>query len=327
MGGISLTTNQFNHTTVFLTETIDKTIIDPDGTYIDCTAGGGGHAEYALSKLSCSGRLIAFDRDPAAISYLTSKFNDECKKGKFTLIQDSFSNLQSHIESMGLFGKINGIYADLGVSSPQLDEAKRGFSFNKNGPLNMRMDSRVDLITAADLVNNASKEKLQKIFWEFGEEVKAPYIAEAIVNRRKTKIFEQTHDLAQVISNSIHYKKKSKTHPATKSFQAIRIYINNELEELQKLLTSGFDVIGKNGRFSVISFHSLEDRLVKQVFRQISGLHNPTYIPKEFAILNHETKIIKGKLIRPFPLKACEQDVAKNPRSRSAKLRVIEKMI
>jgi 16S rRNA (cytosine1402-N4)-methyltransferase len=319
--------SKFGHITVLLKETIENTIVDKDGIYIDCTTGGGGHAEYALSLLSEKGQLIAFDQDPKAIIHLEQKFSDEIKAEKLVLVNDRFSNIKEQISALNLEGQISGIYADLGVSSPQLDEADRGFSFNHDGPLNMRMDQDENKLTAAKFVNNASLEELKKVFREFGEEPKAHFIAQAIVKQREVSEFKTTLELAQTVKNAVFYSKKSKKHPATKVFQAIRIHINEELKELETLLTDSIDLLRKNGRIGIISFHSLEDRLIKQRFKSLSGKQKSTYVPKEFAILNTRSEEeIFARIIKPFPMNPSDDEVKANPRSRSAKLRVCEKV-
>jgi 16S rRNA (cytosine1402-N4)-methyltransferase len=319
-------TDQFNHITVLLNETIDGTVSDPDGIYVDCTTGGGGHAENLLSKLGADGKLIAFDQDPQAIEFLTAKFQSELGSGKLILVNDKFSNIKQRITELGLAGSITGIYADLGVSSPQLDEGARGFSFNHDGPLNMRMDQDESGFTAQNFVNEAELDELKRVFREYGEEPKAHFVAQAIIKHRETTPFTTTLELANVVKEAIFYSKKSKKHPATKVFQAIRIHINDELGELETLLSDGFQLLSKNGRMGIISFHSLEDRLIKQRFKKLSGRANTGYVPKEFAILDNNTQKADAKIIKPFPLKPSDEEISSNPRSRSAKLRVCEKI-
>lgn len=319
-------TDSFHHITVLLKETVENTIVDKDGIYIDCTTGGGGHAELLLSSLSEKGKLIAFDQDPKAIAHLSEKFSNEIKIGKLILINDKFSNLKLQIESLGLSKKINGIYADLGVSSPQLDEAFRGFSFNNDGPLNMRMDQDDSAFTAKKFVNNADIDELKRVFREYGEEPKAHFAAEAIIKKREEKPFETTLELAETIKKAIFYPKKSKKHPATKVFQAIRIHVNNELGELETLLADGFEVLCQKGRLSIISFHSLEDRLIKQRFKSLAGKQKTKYVPKEFAILSEKQEDAVARIIKPFPIIPSDEEISINPRSRSAKLRVCEKI-
>ncbi|MDB2447002.1 16S rRNA (cytosine(1402)-N(4))-methyltransferase RsmH [bacterium] len=319
-------TKSFHHITVLLNETVEQTVVNKDGIYIDCTTGGGGHAELLLSKLGDSGKLIAFDQDPRAIKHLGEKFPDEIESGKLVLVTDKFSNIKAQVERLGYTHKVDGIYADLGVSSPQLDEAERGFSFMNDGPLDMRMDQVPGAFTAKEFVNTATMDELKRVFREYGEEPKAHFVADAIVKQREEKPFETTLELATTVKNAIFYSKKSKKHPATKVFQAIRIHINDEMGELERLLTDGFEVLRENGRFAIISFHSLEDRLIKQRFKTLAGRQKSSYVPKEFAILSSQTKEVYARLIKPFPIKPSDDEIEANPRSRSAKLRVCEKI-
>ena len=288
---------------------------------------GGGHAEFMMSSLSPEATLIGFDQDPTAIAHLKEKFSQEIENGRLILINDAFSNIERHIKKLGFAGNISGIYADIGVSSPQLDQNHRGFSFKQDGPLNMRMDQDPSKLTAAKFVNTADYELLVKVFNEYGEEPKARFVADAILKRRQTSPISSTKELADLVKNSIFYSKKSKKHPATKVFQAIRIYINQELDELEKLLSNSINLLKKNGRLSIISFHSLEDRLIKQRFKALAGRQKPSYVPKEFAILTPEPENdVLVKIIKPFPIIPSESEISENPRARSAKLRVCEKI-
>lgn len=318
-----MTNTTFKHITVLLQETINQVLTDINGTYVDCTAGGGGHIRYLLQKLGPGGKIIAFDQDPGAISHLKTMFAETLDSGKLTLINEKFSNVKKSLATRGI-QKVAGIYADLGVSSPQIDQSSRGFSFQKDGPLDMRMDQNSDLETAASFVNSASLDELRTVFKVYGEEPKAHYIASAIVAQRQAKPFETTLELADVVRKSVFYSKKSKKHPATKVFQAIRIHINQEISELETLLRDGPTLLDKHARFAIISFHSLEDRAIKNAFKKLAGREKTPYIPKEFAILKPESKNIEADLIKPFPITPSEQELEDNPRSRSAKLRVCQ---
>lgn len=310
-----------NHFTVLLEEAVTGLNIKENGLYIDGTFGRGGHSRYILSKLGENGRLIGIDRDPRAI--------EEAKKiqdPRFHIEHHSFSDIEKICEKYQLIGKIDGILLDLGVSSPQLDEAERGFSFMKDGPLDMRMDTTQG-VDAATWLQEVSASDLAWVLKTFGEERFAKRIAEAIVSfnqqakQNGTEPLTRTLQLAQLISDSVPFKDKHK-HPATRSFQAIRIFINSELDELEKVLESTLRVLAPQGRLSVISFHSLEDRMVKHFLRkQAKGREMPKGLPiRDEDFDRQQTMKIIGKAV-----KASDQELALNPRSRSAVLRVGEK--
>ncbi len=310
------------HITVLLHEAVDGLALKEDGIYIDATFGRGGHSRLILSKLSANGRLIAIDRDPRAITE-AQKIQDP----RFHIEHNSFSAIPEICEKLGLTGKINGILLDLGVSSPQLDDAERGFSFMKDGPLDMRMDTTKGL-SAAQWLQQVSEQDLAWVLKTFGEERFAKRIAQAIVGYNKsaveknTEILNRTLQLAELIAQSVPFKDKHK-HPATRSFQAIRIYINSELEELESLLQSALTVLAPKGRLSVISFHSLEDRMVKHFMRkQSKGEEIPKGLPlREDQIERRQTLKTIGKAIQPS-----DEEIAFNPRSRSAVLRIAERI-
>ena len=310
------------HITVLLHEAVDGLALKEDGIYIDATFGRGGHSRLILSKLSANGRLIAIDRDPRAITE-AQKIQDP----RFHIEHNSFSAIPEICEKLGLTGKINGILLDLGVSSPQLDDAERGFSFMKDGPLDMRMDTTKGL-SAAQWLQQVSEQDLAWVLKTFGEERFAKRIAQAIVGYNKsaveknTEILNRTLQLAELIAQSVPFKDKHK-HPATRSFQAIRIYINSELEELESLLQSALTVLAPKGRLSVISFHSLEDRMVKHFMRkQSKGEDIPKGLPlREDQIERRQTLKTIGKAIQPS-----DEEIAFNPRSRSAVLRIAERI-
>ncbi len=311
-----------DHITVLLHEAVDGLALKEDGIYIDATFGRGGHSRLILSKLSANGRLIAIDRDPRAITE-AQKIQDP----RFHIEHNSFSAIAEICEKLGLTGKIDGILLDLGVSSPQLDDAERGFSFMKDGPLDMRMDTTKGL-SAAQWLQQVSEQDLAWVLKTFGEERFAKRIAQAIVNYNKSaveknsEILNRTLQLAELIAQSVPFKDKHK-HPATRSFQAIRIYINSELEELESLLQSALTVLAPKGRLSVISFHSLEDRMVKHFMRkQSKGEDIPKGLPlREDQIERRQTLKTIGKAIQPS-----DEEIAFNPRSRSAVLRIAERI-
>lgn len=311
-----------DHITVLLHEAVDGLALKEDGIYIDATFGRGGHSRLILSKLSANGRLIAIDRDPRAIAE-AQKIQDP----RIHIEHNSFSAIAEICEKLGLTGKIDGILLDLGVSSPQLDDAERGFSFMKDGPLDMRMDTTKGL-SAAQWLQQVSEQDLAWVLKTFGEERFAKRIAQAIVNYNKSaveknsEILNRTLQLAELIAQSVPFKDKHK-HPATRSFQAIRIYINSELEELESLLQSALTVLAPQGRLSVISFHSLEDRMVKHFMRkQSKGEDIPKGLPlREDQIERRQTLKTIGKAIQPS-----DEEIAFNPRSRSAVLRIAERI-
>ena len=305
------------HITVLLHEAVVGLAIKPNGIYIDGTFGRGGHSRLILSQLGEQGRLIATDRDPRAIEEAKT-----ISDPRFQIFHTTFSAIPAVCEELGLTGKIDGILLDLGVSSPQLDDAERGFSFMRDGPLDMRMDTTKGL-SAAEWLDQVSIDDLTWMLKEFGEERFAKRIATAIVNFNKTsgQKITRTLQLAQIISDAVPFKDKHK-HPATRSFQAIRIFINSELDELEKALSSALSVLAPEGRLSIISFHSLEDRMVKQFIKKNSrGKEVPRGLPILESELNKDIPLkAVGKAIMPS-----EAEIDANPRSRSAVLRVAEK--
>ncbi|EFM97348.1 16S rRNA (cytosine(1402)-N(4))-methyltransferase RsmH [Actinobacillus pleuropneumoniae] len=305
------------HITVLLHEAVDGLAIKPNGIYIDGTFGRGGHSRLILSKLSEQGRLIATDRDPRAIAEANT-IDDT----RFQIVHTAFSAIPDVCEQLGLTGKIDGILLDLGVSSPQLDDAERGFSFMRDGPLDMRMDTTKGL-SAAEWLAQVSADDLAWVLKTFGEERFAKRIAQAVVsyNKSATDKISRTLQLAQIIADAVPFKDKHK-HPATRSFQAIRIFINSELDELEKALQSALSVLAPEGRLSIISFHSLEDRMVKQFMKKNSkGMGVPKGLPIFESELNKNIPLkIIGKAIMPS-----EAEIEANPRSRSAVLRIAEK--
>jgi 16S rRNA (cytosine1402-N4)-methyltransferase len=306
---------EYVHQPVLLREVITYLNIQPEGIYVDATFGRGGHAEQILNRLGEDGFLLAIDKDPHAIKYAQEHFKNE----KFQIKQGPFSMLQTFVNDLGLANKVNGILLDLGVSSPQLDEAARGFSFLQDGPLDMRMDPSQSL-DAATWVNKADEREIARVLWEYGEERYARRIAKAIIKARILSPITRTKRLAEIISKAIPAWEKHR-HPATRSFQAIRIHVNNELQELKSCLEQSLSVLAIGGRLAVISFHSLEDRLVKQFIRiQQQGEIYPRGLP-----LTQENFVPRMKRIA-WGIQASDVEKEINPRSRSAILRVAEKI-
>ena len=304
---------EFHHIPVLFNETIDSLNIVPGGVYVDCTAGGGGHSSAILERLG-EGRLIAVDRDPEAIATLGARFGGD---PHVTLVHDNFFNIKAILSSLGI-EQVNGVLADLGVSSHQLDEPARGFSFHHDAPLDMRMS--LEGMSAADAVNDLPQHELQRIIYEYGEEKFAPAISRAIVRAREQKRIETTLELAEIIKSAMPAAAKRDGHPARRTFQAIRIYINGELDGLSQAVTDMFDSLDKGGRVSIITFHSLEDRIVKQAF---APLAKGCICPRNFPVC------VCGRVPQAKVLKAVapsEAETAENPRSRSARLRTAEKL-
>jgi 16S rRNA (cytosine1402-N4)-methyltransferase len=309
--------NDFSHLAVLLQESIDGLAIKPDGIYMDATFGRGGHSRQILKALSPKGQLIAIDRDLSAIDAAKSLADDP----RFSIHHRPFSELQSVAEELGLIGKIDGILMDLGVSSPQLDDAGRGFSFMRNGPLDMRMDTTRGL-SAAQWLAVAEEQDITQVIKEFGEEKFGKRIAHGIVNARQIAPITDTAQLAEIIDLAVPVKDKYK-HPATRSFQAIRIYVNSELDEIKTGLKAALNTLAPQGRLAVISFHSLEDRLVKRFVREQSrGLNVPHGMP----ILQAE--IDAAKAMKPIgkAIKPSADELKRNVRARSSVLRVAEKL-
>lgn len=306
------------HLPVMLAEALQQLAIKKDGIYLDCTFGRGGHSRAILSELGASGRLLALDRDKDAIdSECAQKMRED---GRFTLKHSSFSGLGNIVGQAGINGKVDGILLDLGVSSPQLDNPERGFSFLRNGPLDMRMDSTTG-ISAAQWLAIVDEKDLVKVLFDYGEERFARRIARAIVTARVQSPITTTKQLAELIADAVPIKERHK-HPATRSFQAIRIEINGELEQLKAVLKQSVPILKPEGRLVVISFHSLEDRIVKRFIKDESGFK---YNPGKFPV--KDADIAKGLLKKiGKALKAGEAEMAQNPRSRSAVMRVAEKI-
>jgi 16S rRNA (cytosine1402-N4)-methyltransferase len=300
------------HTAVLLPQVLAALNIQAGGTYMDATFGRGGHAEAILEKLIANGRLLCLDRDPEAVAAARARFSSDPRVSIFLA---PFSSLAAVADSVQPGLKLDGILLDLGVSSPQIDNAARGFSFMQDGPLDMRMTAG-EGVSAADVVNLAPLEELIRIFREFGEERMAPRIARAIVADRQKKPFERTLELAEMIARVARSKERHK-HPATRVFQALRIHVNGELKELKTALDSALQRLAPAGRLAVISFHSLEDRMVKQFMRRHS-LADPMYAGLPDIPAHARPKLaLVGKSIEPDAA-----ECSNNPRARSARLRV-----
>ena len=302
------------HTPVLLNEILQGLKIRSDGMYIDCTFGRGGHSRAILEQLGEDGHLLAFDKDPDAIAAVDEQLLDD---PRFALIHGSYTKLEETVKSLNLIKKVNGIFLDLGVSSPQLDDASRGFSFMRDGELDMRMDNSHGM-TAAEWLNQASAEEIANVLYEYGDERFSRRIAKVIVERRDEEPIARTTQLADLVASTIPSKEKDK-HPATRTFQAIRIFINHELEELDAVLMQAMNVLSANGRLLVISFHSIEDRLVKRFMRdQSRGVDIPREIPVKHDVFKSRLTIV-GKPVRSQP-----DEIKNNPRARSAVLRIAE---
>ncbi|WP_219062360.1 16S rRNA (cytosine(1402)-N(4))-methyltransferase RsmH [Pseudomonas sp. UMAB-08] len=308
----------FTHITVLLDEAVEALAVRADGCYLDGTFGRGGHSRLILQHLGPGGRLLGFDKDPQAIATGQALAAED---GRFVIVQRSFAELGSELESRGLAGKVSGVLLDLGVSSPQLDDPERGFSFMNDGPLDMRMDPSRG-ISAADFIATASAEEIARVFKEYGEERFAKRMANAVVQRRETQRFERTGDLAEVLKVANPAWEKGKN-PATRAFQGLRIHVNNELGDLEAGLEAALEALEIGGRLVVISFHSLEDRIVKLFMRKLAkgeADKMPRDLPIRFQAFDPKIKIL-GKA--QF---ASETETKANPRSRSAVMRVAEKL-
>jgi len=306
------------HLPVMYAEVLQQLAIKQDGIYLDCTFGRGGHSQGILNLLGPGGQLLAVDRDSDAINsdYAQAMLADE----RFKLKHSCFSELESIVKNASLAGKIDGILLDLGVSSPQLDNPERGFSFLRDGPLDMRMDGNAG-VSAEQWLASVDEKDLVKVLFDYGEERFARRIARAIVEKRAQSPIKTTRQLTELIEDAVPVREKHK-HPATRTFQAIRIEINRELDELKAVLQQSARVLRQGGRLVVISFHSLEDRIVKRFIRDESGAkYNPGRLPIK------EVDIAKGVLkARGKALKAGKQEISQNPRSRSAIMRVAERV-
>ncbi|KTF15180.1 16S rRNA (cytosine(1402)-N(4))-methyltransferase RsmH [Pseudoalteromonas sp. H105] len=310
-------TAQFEHISVLMDETIDALAIQPDGIYMDGTFGRGGHSGQILARLNEAGRLQAIDQDPQAIKAAEKFANDS----RFAIAHTRFSNIYEVAKENDLLGKVDGILLDIGVSSPQLDDADRGFSFMKDGPLDMRMDPTSGR-SAAQWLAEAELEDITHVIKTYGEEKFGRRIAHKVLEVREYTPITTTKQLADLVDEAVPVKDKFK-HPATRTFQAIRIYINSELEEIQTALQASIDVLKPGGRLVVISFHSLEDRIVKQfIKKQSKGAALPRGLPLTDAQINKNLTLkAVGKAIKPS-----KDEVERNPRSRSSVLRIAQRL-
>lgn len=304
------------HIPVLQQDAIRYLVSDRNGIYIDATFGRGGHTQEILKKLSPEGRLVIIDKDPEAIQHAHQLYS---KDERVLIHQGCFSELKTLCRQLGCYGAVDGVLFDLGVSSPQLDTAERGFSFKNDGPLDMRMDPSKGT-SAMDWLNKAQPKEISKVLKRFGEEKYSNRIANKIIEHRNSQPITRTRELADLIKDMVPKNPKEKKHPATKSFQAIRIHVNQELEVLENALESSLKVLAPKGRLCVISFHSLEDRIVKRFMRQQAHTQLPAHLP----VMAHEDKRhleIVAKRIRPSI-----EEVAHNPRARSATLRIAQKI-
>jgi len=308
--------NNFEHAPVLLREVLEGLRIKADGVYVDGTFGRGGHARAILAKLGPAGQLIGLDKDPQAISAAQELVKQD---ERFSIERGSFTMLETVIQRRGLEGKVDGLLLDLGVSSPQLDDPSRGFSFINDGPLDMRMDNE-NGISAAEWIASAKEREISQVLFDYGEERHGKRIARAICKAREEQEITTTKQLATIVSDANPSHEKNK-HPATRSFQAIRIFINAELDDVSSVLKQSVNVLAEGGRLAVISFHSLEDRIAKRFIRkQAKGDDLPRHLPVTVAELNPTFKSI-GKAIR-----AGKKELSVNPRARSAVLRIAEKL-
>lgn len=306
---------EFNHISVLLNECIEGLNINPNGIYVDGTAGGGGHSAEILKKLDC-GKLISIDRDPDAITTISERFKNEPNS---IIVNGCFGDMKKLLNDRGIY-QVDGVLLDIGVSSHQLDTDERGFSFHKDAPLDMRMSQSGT--SAEDLVNDLSYEELRDIIYRYGEDKFAPSIAKGVVKAREEERITTTLQLAEIIKNSVPQKVRREGHPARKTFQALRIEVNGELTQLENGLDEAFEMLSPKGRLAVISFHSLEDRIVKQ---KMASWCKGCTCPKDFPVCVCGN-VPKAKLVNRKPIEATQEELDKNPRSRSAKLRICEKI-
>lgn len=304
------------HIPVLYYETLENLITDRDGVYVDCTLGGGGHSEGILKEISEKGKLISIDQDDQAIEFAKKRLEKYGKK--WSVYKNNFENIETVLYMAGA-NKVTGILMDIGVSSTQLDDPERGFSYRYDTKLDMRMN-REEKLSAYEVVNNYEERELVRIFFEYGEDRFARKIARLICQKREEKLIETTGELVDIIRKA--YPPRSEKHPAKKVFQAIRIEVNRELDVLKNAITKSFDSLEKGGRLAIITFHSLEDRIVKNMFRDLcTGCKCPKEIP--ICVCNEKPK---GRLVKRKPITSSEDELKFNNRAHSAKLRIIEKL-
>lgn len=310
---------EFHHVSVLLDECIDNLNIKPDGVYVDCTMGGAGHSKEIVKRLSKDGLFIGFDQDINAINTAKERLSEYSDRVKF--VHSNFQNLKNELEKIGVY-KVDGVLADLGVSSHQLDEADRGFSYMQDAPLDMRMDIRCSF-SAYDVVNTYSEAELSKIIKDYGEDNWAKRIAKFIVEGRKEKNIETTGELVEIIKKAIPKKARiDGPHPAKRTFQAIRIDVNNELGVITEMIDDAASIMNEGGRICIITFHSLEDRIVKNAFRDLA---TDCICPPHIPICQCDKEALV-KVITRKPILPTDKEIEENPRSRSAKLRVAERI-
>lgn len=310
---------EFHHVSVLLDECIDNLNIKPDGVYVDCTMGGAGHSKEIVKRLSKDGLFIGFDQDINAINTAKERLSEYSDRVKF--VHSNFQNLKNELEKIGVY-KVDGVLADLGVSSHQLDEADRGFSYMQDAPLDMRMDIRCSF-SAYDVVNTYSEAELSKIIKDYGEDNWAKRIAKFIVEVRKEKNIETTGELVEIIKKAIPKKARiDGPHPAKRTFQAIRIEVNNELGVITEMIDDAASIMNEGGRICIITFHSLEDRIVKNAFRDLA---TDCICPPHIPICQCDKEALV-KVITRKPILPTDKEIEENPRSRSAKLRVAERI-
>lgn len=312
---------EFKHVTVLLNEAVENLKVKPDGVYVDCTLGGGGHTRKILSQLNENGRLFSFDQDQTAIEYNQKALDNHLQSGKLTLVKDNFRNIKKRLNELGV-SKIDGAVYDLGVSSPQFDVAQRGFSYKLEAPLDMRMDQGQSL-TAKQIVNEWSFNDLVRVFSRYGEEKFAKSIARKIEKQRQIQPIQTTTELVEVIKAGIPARARRRGgHPAKRVFQALRIAVNDELGALETSLEQVLEMLNINGRVSVITFQSLEDRLVKSMFKEKTSLPD---LPQGLPVIPQEMEV-DYRLINRKPILPTKSEIETNHRAHSAKLRVIERI-
>ena len=312
---------EFKHVTVLLNEAVENLKIKPDGVYVDCTLGGGGHTRKILSQLNENGRLFSFDQDRTAIEYNQKALDNQLQSGKLTLVKDNFRNIKKRLNDFGV-SKIDGAVYDLGVSSPQFDVAQRGFSYKLEAPLDMRMDQG-QALTAKQIVNEWSFNDLVRIFSRYGEEKFAKSIARKIEKQRQLQPIQTTTELVEVIKAGIPARaRRTGGHPAKRVFQALRIAVNDELGALETSLEQVLEMLNVDGRVSVITFQSLEDRLVKSMFKEKTSLPD---LPQGLPVIPQGMEV-DYRLVNRKPILPTKSEIETNHRAHSAKLRVIERI-
>lgn len=315
------------HTSVLLAESIAAMSLREGDIAVDCTVGAGGHTEAMLAAVGQSGKVIGIDRDQTALAMAGARLSSFVQEGRLILVKSAYSDVESVIDGLHLRGQIRAVLADIGVSSMHIDQAQRGFSFMSDGPLDMRMDQSSGR-TAAEIVAEEPRDELARLFYQYGEEPLGRRIADFLVRARTDKPITTTAELAAIVTKAIPYAGKSKKHPATKVFQALRIAVNDELGELERLIEGGFRILSEDGRLAIITFHSLEDRIVKERFQDKAGKAARAAVPRDLPLTAEQLRAAvkaDGIVIKPFPTVPQDDETARNPRARSAKLRILEK--